>query len=230
MPGKVLIAAALSLCLLTGGTAVAEKLSGGKGGEKLTGTKRADAIKGKGGNDRLKGRGGNDTLDGGGGSDTLVGGKGRDSFRGDRGNDTIESGEGKRDKKIAGSAGTDTCNIDTTLELQRVRSCETITNAKGFADRGPGPGQGLRLGIAEGLGCTPSAAGCGFSIQGDGADAVGGDVTGIGGVTAVTGVALSAIPPENDDWIATGSYRCSGPGALRVTIGAESLDVPVSCG
>ena len=229
MPGKVAVAVALSLCLITGGTAIAEKVDGGKGGEKLTGTKQADTIKGKGGADTIKGKGGNDSLDGGGGSDTLVGGKGADGLRGDRGNDTIESGDNKRDKKIAGSDGLDTCNIDTTLELSRVRSCETITNAKGFAGRGPGPGSGLRLGIAEGLGCDPSKASCGFNLQGDGADALGGDVTGVGGVTSVSGVALAVVPPENDDWVSTGSYRCTGAGAIRVTIGAESVDVPVSC-
>ena len=228
MPGKV-AAAALLLCLITGGTALAEKISGGKGSEKLTGTKQADTIKGKDGNDRLKGKGGNDSLDGGGGSDTLIGGKGADSHRGDRGNDTIEAGDGRRDKKIFGSDGTDVCNVDTTLELAAVRSCETITNSDGFAGRGPGPGQGLRLGIAEGLGCRPGQA-CTFSIQGDGADALGGDVTGGGGVNSVSGVALAVVPPENDDWIASGGYRCNGAGVLRVTIGAESVDVPVSCG
>jgi hypothetical protein len=230
MPGKLVATAMLSFCLIAGGPAFAEKLSGGKRGEKLTGTKRADNIKGKGGNDKLKGKGGNDSLDGGGGSDTITGGKGADRHRGDRGNDTIESGDERRDRKIAGSSGIDTCNIDTTLELARVTSCETITNAKGFAGRGPGPGQGLRLGIAEGLGCDPSRPSCAFNLQGDGADALGGDVTGVGGVGSVAGVAFAVVPPENDDWIATGTYRCSGPGALRVTIGAESVDVPVSCG
>lgn len=230
VPGKVAVAAVLSLCLIAGGTALAENIKGGKGNEKLTGTKGADNIKGLGGNDKLKGRAGNDSLDGGGGSDTLVGGKGADRIRGDRANDTIEAGDNKRDKKIAAGSGLDTCNIDTTLELSIAVSCETITNSKGFTDRGPGPGQGLRLGIGEGLGCTPSATRCSFNLQGDGADGLGGDVTGVGGVNSVASVALAVIPPENDDWVATGTYRCSGTGALRVTIGTESLDVPVSCG
>ena len=228
MPGKV-AAAVLSLCLITGGTALAEQITGGKRGEKLTGTKRADTIKGKEGADRLKGRGGNDSLEGGDGSDTLIGGKGKDSMRGDFGSDTIEAGDGKRDKKIAGNLGLDVCNIDTGLELQLARSCETITNTSGFAGRGPGPGQGLRVGIAEGLGCRPGQA-CRFTIQGDGADALGGDVTGAGGVNSVTGVALAIVPPENDDWVSSGNYRCSGAGSLRVTVGSESIDVPVSCG
>jgi hypothetical protein len=229
MPGKVAVAAALSLCLLTGGYALAENVKGGKTGEKLTGTKDADKIKGRGGNDRLKGKGGNDSLDGGAGNDTLTGGKGADSLRGDRGNDTLNAGDGKRDKKLSAGTGSDTCNIDTTVELAKARSCETITNAKGFTGRGPGPGQGLRVGIAEGLGCQPGRL-CSFSTLGDGADALGGDVTGTGGVSSLSGVAIAVIPAENDDWIATGNFRCTGPGALRVTIGAESVDVPVSCG
>lgn len=228
--GTAAIAAALALCVVAGGSALAETVEGGKGGERLTGTKHADTIKGRAGNDRLKGRGGNDSLDGGGGSDTLVGGKGADIHRGDRGDDTIEAGDGRRDKKIFASGGNDVCNIDTTLELTRTRSCETITNSRGFADRGPGPGQGLRVGIAEGLGCTPHKPSCSFSIQGDGADALSGNVTGTGGVSSVSGVTLAVVPPENDDWISTGGYRCSGPGFLHVTVGAESLDVPVSCG
>jgi Ca2+-binding RTX toxin-like protein len=228
MAAAIAIASALTICLLTG-VALAQNLSGGKGGEKLTGTKSADTIKGRGGNDTLKGRGGNDFLDGGAGNDTLTGGKGADGHRGDHGDDTINAGDGRRDTKIFGATGIDACNIDSTLELSRVRSCETIRNAGGFSGRGPGPGQGLRVGIASGLGCEPSRPSCSFDIQGDGADGSGGDVTGIGGVNSVTGVALVVIPPENDDWVSTGGYRCSGPGALRVTIGTESVDVPVSC-
>jgi Ca2+-binding RTX toxin-like protein len=216
--------------VVAAGSALAKDIDGGKRGEKLTGTKHADTIKGRDGNDTVKGKGGNDRLDGGGGSDTVVGGKGADIQLGDRGNDTLKAGDGRRDKKIFAASGNDVCDIDTTLELAATRSCETITNAGGFADRGPGPGQGLRVGIAEGLGCTPQKASCSFSIQGDGADALGGNVTGVGGVGSVSGVTLAVVPPENDDWISTGGYRCSGPGALRVTIGAESVEVPVSCG
>jgi hypothetical protein len=222
------LAGARVLCLVTG-AALAKNLSGGKRGEKLTGTKRADTIKGKAGNDTLKGKGGNDALDGGGGNDTLTGGKGVDGQRGDHGDDTINAGDGRRDKTVYGGTGIDACFIDSTLELARVRSCETIRNAGGFPGRGPGPGQGLRVGIAEGLGCDPSQPSCHFDIQGDGGDGVGGDVTGVGGVNTVTGVALTVIPPDNDDWVTGGGYRCSGPGALRVTIGAESVEVPVSC-
>lgn len=222
------IVAALAVSLSVGG-ALAKEISGDGGGEKLTGGKRADTIKGKGGPDRIKGKAGNDVLDGGGGNDTLIGGRGKDTHRGGGGNDTIESGDNRRDRKVLAGAGIDTCNIDTTLELTGARGCETVTNSSGISDRGPGPGQGLRVGIADGLGCSKAQSTCSFNIQGDGADALGGDVTGTQRVSSVTGVALAIVPPENDDWIATGSYRCTGFGFLRVTVGAESVDVPVSC-
>lgn len=209
-PLGVVIGAALAVCL-PATLAAAENITGGSAGEKLTGTKGADEIRGRGGADTVKGRGGKDLLDGGGG------------------NDTIKAGDRRRDRKISGGTGIDACEIDALLELARVRSCETIRNVGGVNGRGPGPGKGLRLGIADGLGCSPSRADCRFNIQGDGADAVGGDVTGVGGVGSLSGVALAVIPPENDDWVSAGSYRCSGPGFLRVTIGAETLDVPVSC-
>src|SRR5205085_7921470 len=140
--GTAAIAIALAVCVAAGGSAIAEHIDGGKKGEKLTGTKHADTIKGRDGSDTLKGKGGNDSLDGGGGSDTVIGGKGADIQLGDRGNDTLKAGDGHRDKKVFGASGNDVCDIDTTLELTATRSCETITNAGGFADRGPGPGQG----------------------------------------------------------------------------------------
>jgi hypothetical protein len=69
--------------------------------------------------------------------------------------------------------------------------------------------------------------GCSFQITGDGADAPGpGSVEGSGGVSNVIGGAGSLMPPN---WDALGGYTCTAAGSLRVTIGSESVDVPVPC-
>jgi hypothetical protein len=52
-------------------------------------------------------------------------------------------------------------------------------------------------------------------------------VTGGGGVSLAAGVGVSIEP--NGDWTATGLYGCTDDGFLRVTIGGESVDVPITC-
>jgi hypothetical protein len=78
------------------------------------------------------------------------------------------------------------------------------------------------------LECDPAGLlGCIFLITGTGADAAGpGSVEGGGGVTVLVGLAGSLIPP---DWNAAGTYTCTADGFLRITIGSESVDVPVDC-
>lgn len=243
---------------LAAGPAVAKKITGTKRSEKVVGTKGADRIKGKGGNDLVKGKAGNDKLKGGKGSDKVAGGKGNDAVIGgpqpdtvvggagvDRhfggsGNDLVNAADGRRDSVIDGGPGANKCIIDSTLELSIVRNCGTIQAGGGTGPggtgpggtgpgggSGPGPGQGLRVLGYEELGCTPPPlAGCSFHISGDGADAGVGTVEGGGGVTQVLGLALSINAPN---WDAAGAYSCTGPGFLRVIIGAESVDVPVAC-
>ena len=233
--------------------AVAKKITGTKRSELIVGTKKADRINGKGGNDLIKGKRGNDRLNGGSGSDrvvggkgndmviggalgdTLVGGKGVDRLFGGAGNDLLNAADGRRDAVIDGGTGTNKCIIDTTLELSIVRNCGTIQAGRPGGGSpgsgpGPGPGQGLRVLTVEAM-CGPpnpltGAIGCFFHITGDGADAGIGTVEGGGGVTQVLGLALSINAP---DWDALGGYQCTGPGFLRVTIGSESVDVPVPC-
>jgi RTX calcium-binding nonapeptide repeat (4 copies) len=218
-------AAVLSISLMAGGSAaLAKTISGSKRGESLAGTKGADKLRGKGGNDRLKGKGGNDLLNGGKGRDTVVGGPGADKLLGGPGNDLLKAADGRRDRAIDGGPGTNTCVLDTTLELAIARRCSTIRS--GSATGGPpGPGEGLRVLSATGLaGCSEIPI-CVFTISGDGADATLGTVTGVGGVQA--GGASVTISGSN--WTAAGVYGCTSDGALRVTIGSESTDVPVDC-
>jgi Ca2+-binding RTX toxin-like protein len=253
-----LISAVALLCLalvLAAGPAVAKKITGSKRSELIVGTKKADRINGKGGNDLIRGKSGNDRLNGGEGSnkvvggkgndkviggplgDTLVGGPGVDSHFGGPGNDLLNAADGRRDAVIDGGTGTNKCIIDTTLELSIVRGCGTIQaggrggqgGGGGGGGGGPvtGPGQGLRL---ISYACNlPVPGGClNFLISGDGADeqTAGIDVVGGGGITNVLGLAGSLSPP---DWNATGGFTCTGDGFLRVTIGSESVDVPVTC-
>lgn len=241
--------AVLSLALtVAAGPAVAKKITGTKRSELIVGTKRADRIKGKGGNDLIKGKGGNDRLNGGKGSNKVVGGKGNDAVVGgpegdtvvgsagvDRhfggsGNDLLNSTDGRRDSVIDGGTGTNKCIVDT-LELSIVRGCGSVQAGRPGGGQGPGsgPGQGLRV-LSVDLMCSPApdVLGCSFHITGDGADevAVASPVEGGGGVTNVLGVANALSLPN---WDAQGGYTCTDSGFLRVIIGAESVDVPVSC-
>jgi Ca2+-binding RTX toxin-like protein len=244
---------------LAAGPAVAKKITGTKRSELIVGTKKADRIKGKGGNDLIKGKRGNDRLNGGKGSnrvvggkgndkviggplgDTLIGGAGVDSHVGGAGNDLLKAADGRRDRVIDGGTGTNKCIVDT-LELSIVRNCGSVQGTTpgpgqgpggggggGGGGPGPGPGQGLRV-LTVDVMCSPAPdlLGCSFHITGDGADAPGpGSVeSGGGGVTNVVGGAGSLMPPN---WDALGGYTCTAAGSLRVTIGSESVDVPVPC-
>jgi Ca2+-binding RTX toxin-like protein len=255
----IAMGAVLCLALaVAAGPAVAKKITGTKRSEQIVGTKKADRIKGKGGNDLIKGKGGNDRLNGGNGSNKVVGGKGNDAVvggpEGDSvvggpgvdghiggpGNDLLHAADGRRDSVINGGTGTNKCIIDT-LELSIVRGCGTVQattgrpggqggggGGGGGGGPGPGPGQGLRV-LSADLMCSPvpDVLGCSFHITGDGADAGAGAVEGGGGVTNVLGLGLSINAPN---WDALGGYTCTAPGFLRVTIGSESVDVPVPCG
>jgi len=240
MQRKLIVAAAVLTVSLAAvaGPALAKVLSGSKRGETISGTKGADKIKGKGGNDKLKGRGGNDALIGGKGRDKLTGGAGADKHLGGPGNDTLRAADGRRDKVINGGAGRNICIIDTALELSIVRGCsKVVAGGPGAggpgpgggtgpgAGPGPGPGQGLRILAIDGVVCDTPLPLCVFTITGDGADAPLGTVTGGGGVTGLG----AAVAVTGNDWTASGVYGCTADGFLRVTIGAESADIPVDC-
>jgi hemolysin type calcium-binding protein len=205
----------------------AKNLRGSSHGEKIVGTAGADKINGMLGNDKLNGRGGKDSLNGGKGRDTVTGGAGRDRMLGGPGNDVIKAADGKRDAVIDGGPGKNRCVLDGALELSIARHCSTIVSGQkgGGAGPGPGPGAGLRVLEAEGLVCPSQLPVCVFSISGDGADSQFGTITGGGGVTAVG----ANVVTSGSDWTGGGVYGCNADGFLRVTIGSESIDVPVDC-
>jgi Ca2+-binding RTX toxin-like protein len=240
-----LLEASVVLCLalaVAAGPAVAKQITGSERGERIVGTKKSDRINGRGGNDLIKGRGGNDTLRGGRGRDQVVGGRGRDLVVGGRGidrhlggpgNDVLRARDGRRDAVIDGGSGADRCIFDA-VELSVVKNCGTVqagTPGSGQPPSGggvPSPAQGLRV-LTVDVTCSPAPEllGCSFHITGDGADAPGpGSVDKGGGVTNVVGGAGSLSPPA---WDPLGGYTCTATGFLRVTIGTESVDVPVPC-
>ncbi len=79
---------------------------------------------------------------------------------------------------------------------------------------------------ASGLTCGSSLPTCQFEINGDGAEATIGTVSGGGGVGPLVGASVAIT---GDDWTAAGLYGCSSNGSLRVTIGSESVRVPITC-
>jgi Ca2+-binding RTX toxin-like protein len=209
--------------LVAADSSIAAKRIGTNHGDKISGTSGADTINGKGGKDKIKGKGGNDKLNGGKGGDTVVGGKGADRMMGGAGNDVIKAADGKRDKVINGGPGKNRCVIDTALELSIARNCSSIL--LGTAAGGQGSAQGLQLQSASGLSCGSQLPTCPFTLSGTGADSLAGTVTGGGGVTGVGG----GVTTSGTDWSAGGLYGCTSDGFLRVTIGSESVDVPVDC-
>jgi hypothetical protein len=240
LPGFAVIASLAALVALSAGPAVAKRIAGSNGKDTIVGTKKADRINAKGGNDRVKGRAGGDRIKGSGGKDRLRGGKGGDRLQGSRGKDRItgakgrdrisagrgadrlKAADGKKDRAVDGGAGNDLCTIDQ-VDLPKVENCETAkvaTLGQGVASNE------LRVKSATGLTCDNELPLCQFQIVGNGADALVGTVSGGGGVTLAAGAGVVVV---DDDWTATGFYGCTADGFLKVSIGAKSVRLPVSC-
>jgi Ca2+-binding RTX toxin-like protein len=253
--------AAIALGGMTAALSEARLFKGGRKANNVTGTKRADTMRLGGGNDRARGRGGNDRIaggagkdrlagdagndrvNGGGGNDTIGGGKGRDTLVGGAGNDVLNAADGRRDARINAGKGRNRGKLDRA-DVPIARGCGSIT-VQGGPGGAPGSGgdggrggsgggdAGLTLDGADGLQCDSQLPTCEFTLDGTGADALAGTVTGTGGVTGVgAGVIVTpeeGLEPKDADWTATGVYGCTEDGALRVTIGDETLDVPVDC-
>jgi hypothetical protein len=222
---------AIFVCLsliaaLIGERAEASKLTGSRLGEVMVGTKGADRMNGKGGADRLNARGGRDSLLGGKGRDVVDGGKGRDRQRGGPGADLVQAVDGGIDAVVDGGPGPDRCFVDGLAELAIARGCEHVNLAPlGGGGAGGDAAAGLVVRSVSGLLCDTPLPVCVFTINGDGADAAVGTVTGGGGVVAAgAGVAISG-----GSWTATGLLGCTADGFVHVVIGSDSVDLPVDC-
>jgi hypothetical protein len=247
--------AAMAAVLGTSMIAEARVFSGSGKANRVNGTKKADTIRLRGGNDTARGRGGGDRifghggrdrllggagadrLLGGAGADRLHGGKGRDRLSGGGGNDKLNSVDKRKDALVSGGAGKNTCRIDS-VDLSVVRGCAKIVTVPssgsgpggggtppGGTPPGGGSAGGLTLTSADGLQCASQQPTCAYTLDGSGADALVGTVSGGGGVTTLGG----SLTTSGEDWSALGLYGCTADGYLRVTIGSHLLDVPVDC-
>jgi hypothetical protein len=235
--GSVAVAAMIAV-LATSVIAEARVFTGSGKANRVKGTKKADTIRLRAGNDWASGRGGGDRIFGGAGRDRMHGGKGRDRLSGGGGNDTLNSVDKRKDALVSGGAGKNTCRIDS-VDLPVVRGCAKIVTAPsggsgtttppGTTPPGGDPGGSsagaLTLGSATGLQCGSQLPTCNYQLSGSGADSVLGTVSGGGGVTTLGG----SLTTSGENWSALGLYGCTADGYLRVTIGSESLDVPVDC-
>lgn len=222
LTGLLAISAFAALVVLAGEHAIAKRMVGTGGGDRIAGTAKADRVNARGGNDRVNGRGGGDRLKGARGKDRIKGAKGKDRLAAGKGRDRLKAVDNKRDRAVNGGAGKDVCTIDQA-DLPVLKNCE---KAKVRNGPGGGPGGGLRVTSATGLTCGSSLPTCQFEINGQSADATTGTVSGGGGVTTAAGAAVSTT---GDAWTAAGLYGCSANGYLSVTIGAESVRVPITC-
>jgi Ca2+-binding RTX toxin-like protein len=227
------------------GTKKADTMRLGGGNDRARGRGGNDRINGGAGKDRLSGDAGNDRVNGGAGNDTLGGGKGRDSLVAGAGNDVINAADGRRDARINAGKGRNRCKLDRA-DVAIARGCGSISVQGGPGGGGGAPGgggggpggagggeAGLTLERADGLQCASQLPTCEFTLDGRGADSLAGTVTGTGGVTGVgAGVIVTpeeGLEPKDSPWTAAGVYGCTEDGALRVTIGSETLEVPVDC-
>lgn len=239
---QLVLALAIAACAAFSGASMvavadAKNVNGTKKADKLKGSKKADMINGRGGNDKIKGR------------------KGADKLKGGAGKDKINAVDKAKDKKISGGPGKDVCKIDEA-DRKAVSGCEKVkvkgssggagggaggngSGGNGAGGNGGGSGGGgggaggagetgpLTAQPSEPLVCAPAALPtCTFTLSGTGADALAGAITGGGGVTPAVGAAVAV---EGEDWTAAGTYSCTSDGFLRVTIGSEIVDVPVTC-
>ncbi len=212
---------ALALCtaLAVAPAADAKRIRGTNGPDNIVGTNNKDRISARGGNDTVRARGRSDRIRGGSGGDKLNGGKGRDRLAGGTGGDLLKAVDGRRDRRVNGGRGRDICMIDR-VDLQVVSGCESLRV------RGQAPPGSLQLTGATGLVCASQLPTCAFQLEGTGAEAPVGLVTGGGGVTLAVGAGVSL---SGQDWTATGLYGCTDDGFLTVTIGSESINVPITC-
>jgi Ca2+-binding RTX toxin-like protein len=219
LSGLVAISAVATLVALYGEPVLAKRMVGTNGNDRIIGTAKPDRINARGGNDRVNGRGGGDRLNGSKGKDRIKGAKGKDRLAGGKSTDHLNAVDGKKDRAVNGGQGRDVCRIDQA-DLPLLKNCAQAKVKNG------GGGDGLGVNSASGLTCGSSLPTCPFQIQGDRAEAPVGSVSGGGGVSLAAGAAVTIT---GDDWTAEGRYGCSASGYLLVTIGSQSVRVPITC-
>lgn len=161
----------------------------------LAGTAFADTLRGTGEDDRLDGTERADVIRGRGGDDVLRGHGGRDLLVGGPGDDRCLTDD--RDRPPSG--------------------CEDVVGPAGPL---------LVTGTTGTDGCLVlrRAEMCYFVVEGHGADAGSGSVTGEGGVRPT-----GSVSARRGHWSATGTFACEGDGAIAVAIAGETARAPVDC-
>lgn len=161
----------------------------------LAGTAAGDTLRGTDGGDRIDGTGRADVIRGRGGDDVLDGNGGRDL--------------------LDGGPGDDRCITDS--RDRRPEGCEEVVGPAGplVVTDTTGTDRCLVLRRADM---------CYFIVEGHGADAESGSVSGEGGVTPT-----GSVTARRGRWSATGTYACDADGALVAAIAGERARVPVTC-
>ena len=111
------------------GTALTERLNGGRGDDFINGKAGADWLQGGHGNDRLYGDLGNDDLFGSVGRDYLYGGIGNDSLAGGAGNDVLKGGLGADTFVLQSGGGVDRIT-DFDPSIDRIDLRGNVTGAQ----------------------------------------------------------------------------------------------------
>jgi hypothetical protein len=216
------------------GGGAADRLFGGAGRDWLYGDAGNDRERGGPGADVVLGGAGADRLLGESGGDFLTGGAGADYFLGGAGNDVLNARDGRRDARVDGGPGKDTCVLDRA-DLAVARSCEVSMSGPSSLGSGGGGGGGgggvggtrqipFSLVSAQGTSCTVALP-CTLLLAGVGAK------NGSVGTQLGSGLLGSALASVNADgtWLVSGSYSCLQNSNVTLTSGVEQIVVATTC-
>ena len=214
------------------GDAGNDVVGGGAGNDRLLGAIGNDTLSGQAGADVLLGHAGNDLVAGGVGADSLTGGAGADNHIGEAGDDRIDARDGRRDTRVDGGAGRDTCLVDT-LDLPVVAACEVVQSGAPPPSAGTGGGGGggggatfvpFSLTSATGTGCALLTQ-CNLRLAGRGAK--GGAVTVEHGAEFVG--SPTATVAADGTWVVSGTYACLRDTSVTLRSGGEQITVAITC-
>jgi hypothetical protein len=212
------------------GDAGNDVVGGGAGNDRLLGAIGNDTLSGQAGADVLLGHAGNDLVAGGVGADSLTGGVGADNHIGEAGDDRIDARDGRRDTRVDGGAGRDTCLVDT-LDLPVVAACEVVQSGAPPPSAGTGGAGGggatfvpFSLTSATGTGCALLTQ-CNLRLAGRGAK--GGAVTVEHGAEFVG--SPTATVAADGTWVVSGTYACLRDTTATLRSGGEQITVAITC-